>query len=420
MMRQVTECRLCSGPLFSERLTLAPTPLANELYDTSEKARSAEVFPLTLAMCSNCSHVQLIYLVSSQRLFENYAYQSGTSEFFKKHFQEFAKQTSIFVKKKSVLEIGSNDGTLLLAYQNLGIPSVGVEPSAQLVNMCHIQGLDVRLGFFNESTRANLIAEFGLFDLIVANNVLAHIDNLRQVFKNIQISLSDNGVCVFEVAHLLRMVEQGTFDSIYHEHMSYHSLYSIHRFCSSLGLIVFKVEQVNSHGGSIRLFISRNPKIFVDTSVKDLIDEEIAAGLNKPNILNAIKDKIDNLKSQIEEYFFSESDSANTFTFGFGAPAKLVTFISETQLYKVNLRFVVDDNPFKQGKFIPTWAIPVVSQRKAQIEIVQLLQNSPGVKIRVIIFPWNLSKEIHEKLAAWLPSGTEVVWFNDGLNVQEI
>jgi SAM-dependent methyltransferase len=265
-----------------------------------------------------------------------------------------------------------------------------------------------------------LIRQFGLFDLIVANNVLAHIDDLRQVFSNIYLSLSTDGVCVFEVAHLLRMVEQGTFDSIYHEHMSYHSLYSLSRFCNSVGLTIFKVEQVSSHGGSIRVFLSKNPEIGVHSSVQDLINDEVDSGLDKPRILKVIRKGINGLKSEIEEYFFSELEIQDRFTFGFGAPAKLVTFISETQLYKFDLQFVVDDNPLKQGKFVPSWSIPVISQSEAQYEIGKLLLESPQIGIRVVIFPWNLSEELIEKLREWLPRGTEVLWFNNGLNVREI
>lgn len=420
MIREIKQCRLCEGELFSNRLVLSPTPLANELYDTSQEAEKAEVFPLTLAMCSMCSHVQLVYLVSSKRLFENYAYQSGTSSFFRKHFEEFASSTSQFVRNTPVLEIGSNDGTLLGAYQKLGIRNVGIEPSAQLVKGCLEIGLDARVGYFDEKTRDALIVEFGLFDLIVANNVLAHIDDLRQVFFDIYNSLSNEGVCVFEVAHLLKMVEQGTFDSIYHEHMSYHSLFSLNKFCTSVGLRIFKVEQVDTHGGSIRVFVSKNPKVEVQSSVQDLINSEIDAGLDQPEILKVIEVQINHLKGEIEEIFFSDLENPNKFTFGYGAPAKLVTFISETQLYTVDLRFVVDDNPLKQGKFVPKWSIPIVSHIEAQKEISRLLKQFPGLSIRVVIFPWNLSEEIIDKLTEWLPDGTEVVWFNKGVNVREI
>lgn len=420
MIRQIKQCRLCGESLFPERLILKPTPLANELYETREEAEAADVLPLTIAMCSACSHVQLVDLVSSERLFQNYAYQSGTSSFFRNHFEAFALLTSQFVSNTPVLEIGSNDGTLLAAYQKLGIRNVGIEPSAKLVEGCRALGLDARVGFFDENTRKELIAEYGLFDLIVANNVLAHIDDLPGVFRDIYHSLSSEGVCVFEVAHLLKMVEQGTFDSIYHEHMSYHSLFSLQKFCSSMGLTIFRVDQVDSHGGSIRVFLSKNLNIEIQSSVKDLIDAEIDSRLNEPGVLKTIQNNMHNLKSQMTEIFLPAMDDDYQITFGYGAPAKLVTFVSETELDKVNLRFVVDDNPLKQGKFVPKWSIPIVSQLEAQEEIRSLLGEIPGSKIRVIVFPWNLSDEIIEKLTEWLPCGTEVVWFNKGLNVREI
>lgn len=420
MIRQINQCRLCGESLFPERLILRPTPLANELYDTRQEAEGADVFPLTLAMCSSCSHVQLIDLVSSERLFQNYSYQSGTSSFFRKHFETFALLTSQFVADAPVLEIGSNDGTLLAAYQKLGIRIVGIEPSSKLVDGCRALGLDARVGYFDQKTRDELVAEFGLFDLIVANNVLAHIDDLRQVFIDIYFSLSSEGVCVFEVAHLLKMVEQGTFDSIYHEHMSYHSVFSLQKFCGSLGFTIFKVEQVDSHGGSIRVFLSKNQNIKIHSSVQDLINDEIDLRLNEPGVLKSIQDDIYNLKRKMVEIFFSVLDDEKRITFGYGAPAKLVTFISETELDKVNFQFLVDDNPLKQGKFVPKWSIPIISQLDAQQKITGLLKENPQPRIRVIIFPWNLSDEIIEKLTGWLPRGTEVIWFNRGLNVREI
>ena len=420
MMRHIENCRLCGGSLFSDQLVLNPTPLANELLVSAEAAINAETFPLTVAMCSECSHVQLVDLITSERLFDGYTYQSGTSSYFRNHFAEFASTTSQFAGSKPILEIGSNDGTLLQAFADLGLACVGIEPSAQLVEKCIRSGLDARVGYFDESTVKNLVDEFGQFDLVVANNVLAHVDNLRQVFQDIFNSLSLEGVCVFEVAHLLSMVEQGTFDSIYHEHMSYHSLTSLDKFCSSIGFTIFDVQLVSSHGGSIRVFISKSPNFDIQDSVGRLLEVEMASGLNSPNVLQAIKARILSLKLELNKYLNSKKSNSKRITFGFGAPAKLVTFISETRLYEQNLSFIIDDNPLKQGKFIPTWAIPVIAKNKAEKIIAEIIGDHPGIEIRVIIFPWNLSLEIIEKLSEWLPEGTEVLWFNDGLNVREI
>jgi SAM-dependent methyltransferase len=420
MMRHVEKCRLCGGVLFSDQLVLNPTPLANELSESAVAAIKAEIFPLTVAMCSECSHVQLVDLITSERLFDGYAYQSGTSTYFRNHFAEFASTTSKFSGSKPILEIGSNDGTLLQSFADLGLVCVGIEPSEQLVEICIRSGLDARVGYFDESTVKNLVDEFGQFDLVVANNVLAHVDNLRQVFQDIFNSLSPEGVCVFEVAHLLSMVEQGTFDSIYHEHMSYHSLTSLAKFCNSIGFTIFDVQLVSSHGGSIRVFISKDPRIDIQDSVGMLLEVELANGLTSPDVLHTIKSRILNLKFELNNFLNSNNSNSKRITFGFGAPAKLVTFISETQLYEQDLSFIIDDNPLKQGKFIPTWAIPVIAKEQAEKIISEITGDDPGIKIRVIIFPWNLSLEIIEKLSEWLPKGTEVLWFNDGLNVREI
>ena len=420
MIRHIECCRLCGEILFSDKLELRPTPLANELSVSAESAISAEKFPLTVGMCSECSHVQLVDLVSSERLFDRYAYQSGTSTSFKNHFAEFASTTRRFAKLTPILEIGSNDGTLLQAFADLGIKCVGIEPSVQLVEKCQNSDLDVRVGYYDESTAANLVAEFGQFDLIVANNVLAHIDNLHQVFQDILDSLSPDGVCVFEVAHLLNMVEQGTFDCIYHEHMSYHSLISLNKFCKSVGFTVFDVQLVSSHGGSMRVFISKSSQIAIQDSVGRLLEVELACGLDSPKVLQTIETRILSLKLELDNYLNSKKSTSIKFTFGFGAPAKLVTFMSETRLYEQNIAFIIDDNPLKQGKFIPTWAIPVIGKPEAEEIITGLIRENSSIEFRVIIFPWNISAEIIDKLSKWLPKGTEVLWFNDGLNVREI
>lgn len=420
MIRHTDNCRLCGGIFFSDRLSLSPTPLANELSETAEIAGEVEIFPLTLAMCSECSHVQLTDLVMSKRLFDNYSYQSGTSAFFRKHFSEFASATVQFAGLKPILEIGSNDGTLLRAYADLGYECVGIEPSVQLVEQCVHDGLIARAGYFDARTVQQLISEFGQLDLVVANNVLAHIDNLRQTFHDIYACLSPNGVCVFEVAHLLSMVAQGTFDSIYHEHMSYHSVFSLTKFCESIGFTVFDIQLVDSHGGSIRMFISKNPAIEISQSVEEILQQELEIGLNEPLVLNSIRDRISKLKLELGDFFSSRQTHEEIFTIGFGAPAKLVTFISETRLYEQEISFIIDENPLKQGKFIPKWAIPVIGKSEAEKNITRLIAENPDILIRVIIFPWNLSTEIVEKLIEWLPSGSQLIWFNNGLKVREI
>jgi SAM-dependent methyltransferase len=420
MIRHVEQCRLCEGIFSTDLLTLNPTPLANELSESAEIAKKAQVFPLTVAMCSDCSHVQLVDLVTSERLFDNYTYQSGTSSFFRSHFAEFAATTARFAGSAPILEIGSNDGTLLQAYADLGLKCVGIEPSVQLVEKCRSTGLDARVGYFDARTASQLVVEFGQLDLIVANNVLAHIDNLRQTFQNVFDSLAPEGVCIFEVAHLLSMVSHGTFDSIYHEHMSYHSVLSLTKFCESIGFTLFNVQLVNSHGGSIRVFLSKDPTVEIDKSVEKILELELANNLDNVSVLHSLRSSISKLQLEIGNYFSSGEKNVLNLTFGFGAPAKLVTFISETRLYEQDLSFIIDDNPLKQGKFIPTWAIPVIAKTQAEKIIAGIIGEDPGIKIRVIIFPWNLSSEIIAKLGEWLPRGTEVLWFNNGLNVREI
>ena len=222
-----TECRLCSSSQLTKIFDLNPSSLANNLEDSFLEAKNSEIFPLNLVICEDCKHVQLEHVINPRILFDNYLYVSGTSKVFVEHLKNYAKD--VFLKFKLnqeslVVEIGSNDGTLLNEFKALGVRIVGVEPAKNLVKISTDKNIPALCGYFNSEISENIVDKFGKADIIVANNVLAHIDNLNAVFSDAYNLLNEDGVLIFEVSYLLSVIQNNLFDTIYHEHLDYHSV----------------------------------------------------------------------------------------------------------------------------------------------------------------------------------------------------
>lgn len=404
--KRLSSCRLCSGAFFGQKLTLAPTPLANELKSRKETALSAEVFPLNLVMCSACRHIQLEHIVSPVRLFSEYVYQSGTSLTFREHFQKLALKIVSFplAENAKVLEIGSNDGILLKALEEQGLQAFGLEPSALLVDKCRNDHLTVVESYLDEHGINEIRKLSPEVDVVIGNNVFAHIDDMNAAFEQVYSILIENGLFIFEVAHLLKLIEKGIFDTIYHEHMSYHSVFSLKIFLENKGFSIADVEEIPTHGGSIRViarkgYLNEGPS----ASVTGIIKREVDAGITEPTIFSALAQQISLLRHRIHEELKDLSEYA---IYGYGAPAKLVTFISEIGLERLEILAVVDDNLDKQGKFLPRSGFEIISS-----EIFEKLIQDSDRKIACFIFPWNLGPEIMSKLKMMLPTGSRVVTF---------
>jgi SAM-dependent methyltransferase len=402
---EIEVCRLCGGGLFQENLYLRSTGLANELYSEKSTALLAEKFPLELAMCKDCRHIQLKHIVNADRLFENYVYQSGTSKTFQNHFAALSAKIKTLIDGSGyVLEIGSNDGTLLNEMNKIGIRSVGIEPSHSLVHQCEELDLEVIEGFLDESTVIKIVENYGKPSVVVGNNVFAHIDQISKAFSLVSSILDEGGIFIFEVAHALSLFDNKLFDSIYHEHMSYHSVYSLKEFFNKIGMTLTNVEKIPTHGGSIRVFVKNGLNQKSDPIVDELIDLEIFSGLNSPEIFKVLRSQIDELRIEIHSSLRKFGE--NVFLFGYGAPAKVVTFLSEMELEKLPIQGIIDDNKNKQGKFLPVSGIPIISSLDLELEISH--QELPSL---CLIFPWNLGKELEGKLAEFIPPGSSAITF---------
>jgi SAM-dependent methyltransferase len=387
--------------------------LANELYPEIASAKDATRFPLELVMCRACKHVQLQNIVDPDRLFGKYIYKSGTSAFFRNHFNDLAKKISEAVPQSSlVVEIGSNDGFLLQSLEHNGLSAVGIEPSEFLAQESTSRGLNVIQDFLSERCLDEIHNRFGVPDVVIANNVFAHIDDMKDALNIIGDLLSPDGIFVFEVAHLLKLVENNYFDTIYHEHMSYHSLESLIPFLDNFNFSVFNVEEIETHGGSIRVYASRDLAILKEPSINRILEKESIAGLSHPRIFTLIRDKINSKRDQVQ-HILSTFDEQSC-VFGYGAPAKLVTFLSEMRLEEIDLLGIIDDNLEKQGKYLPSSAFSISSAEEISNQL--LLKKGPVI---CLIFPWNLGDELIAKLRLFMPKGSKAVCFFPQVRVEE-
>jgi SAM-dependent methyltransferase len=361
-------------------------------------------------MCESCSHIQLRYIVNPERLFSNYVYASGTSSTFREHFQELALRISRLVHGGKILEIGSNDGTLMDSLQAIGFQVVGIEPSATLTKRCIQRGLEVHTDFLNETLSKELQETHKEFNVVVGNNVFAHIDDLPGAFRLVNSLLSKGGFFVFEVAHSLTLVNDLLFDTIYHEHMSYHSAYSLSKFMPEFGFELVEIEEIPMHGGSIRVICQKAEenvkKLTSSEAINELLLRESEACLNSSGWMDEFEGRLSELKSATQDAIFTEG--ADIQWFGYGAPAKAVTFINEFNLGELGITGIIDDNVDKQGNYLPTSGIKIMSRNEM---LTKIRKESIDTQMRCIVFPWNLSSDIVDRLAEFSKLPVKLIWF---------
>lgn len=381
-------CRLCASGRMTEVLRLAPTPLANEFLNPATPAAHSDVFPLYLVQCAECGHVQLPVIVDPGRLFSNYVYVSGTSPSFIDHFRRYAQEAIASYALKPgdlVVDIGSNDGTLLRFFKDAGMRVLGVDPAEAIAAQATANGIETLPHFFGPDLAAKILQSHGPATLVLANNMFAHADDLRSIAQGISKLLDPTrGRFVFEVQYLVDMVENSLFDMVYHEHLSYHGIAPLLPFFRSMNMQVIDVQRVATHGGSVRVCVAPANMAVQQASVMALVASEQAAMAGLP--FEGLKARIDTAHQQIAA-FFEEARQAGWRVAGFGAPAKLTTLMYQFGIGGKDIAYVVDDSPWKQGLLTPGTQIPVVPA-------AQLQSDPPD---RILIFAWNFAEQIAAK-----------------------
>ncbi len=356
-------CRLCRSSKLSSILKLASTPPANAFVSKENLHIKQRKYPLELFFCQECSHVQLTEVVDPIELFENYVYVSGTSPVFVEHFSNYAKEIVNTYKpslQNYILDIGSNDGTLLKFFKNMGYQTIGVDPAISISKKAQEDGINTINEFFNYKTSEKIKEKYSTASLITANNVFAHSDDLIGITKAVRNLLSPNGLFVFEVSYLLDVYQKTLFDTIYHEHLSYHTVIPLIKFFQSNEMELIDVSRINTHGGSIRCVVKNiEDKRKINQSVLDLVNLEKSLCLNNKKTFENFTNNIKERKKSLND-FLNELKSRKKSIAGFGAPAKATTLMYEFGLKDDILDFIVDDSPLKQGLYSPGLHIPVL------------------------------------------------------------
>lgn len=374
-----------------------------------EKAISMARFPLELAMCADCKHLQLIDIVDPDVLFSDYIYRSGTSQTFVTHFSELATIINKLERSNNfILEVGSNDGTLLEMLSNLGQIAIGIEPSSVLANFANQTGRLTIRGYLNNETMDLIVKKHGKPSVIVGNNVFAHIDDLNTAFNCVYEYLDDSGFFIFEVANASSILTDGIFDTIYHEHMSYHSVTALRKFASRHNFVITRIDEISTHGGSLRFFLRKNEFPENVLEVEKFISEEKKVGLDTSVAIEKIKFHINRIRQETHNVLSQLNEIPNVKLIGYGAPAKVVTFLAALDIENIEIEAIIDDNEFKQGKFLPGSGIRITSSLSIQSE---LLTYAEVPTIVCLVFPWNLGPEVKRKLISWMPKGSTIITF---------
>ena len=373
-------CRCCGGKNLKRVLSLGFQPLANNLIEN--KKTKFDKYPLELNFCSDCYNVQLSVSVNPKKMFSNYYYLSSTSQSFRSHFEQAAKK---YVKEfklnklSQIIDVGSNDGVGLFPFKELGIKNLlGIEPAKNLCKISNKKGIKTLNDFLNLNSLKKIKNKA---DLILASNVFAHSDNLKEMGECILKLLSKNGTAIIEVQYLLRTLKDLTFDNIYHEHYNYWSLTSIKNFFDNLGGKIYKAEEIDTHGGSLRIYVSKNLDKKIDKSVSNLLRIEENYGIKKFATYKVFANKILKIKKNVLNNIKNLKNKSNSII-GYGAPAKATTALNFFGISE-EIDFIIEDNKLKQNKYVPGVNIPIYSKNK--------IKNN---KSTILVLAWNFFKEI--------------------------
>jgi SAM-dependent methyltransferase len=390
---------LCGSKRVVLAFSLVPTPPANAFVSADRLGERQETFPLDLFFCEDCTHLQLLDVVDPSVLFEHYVYVSGTSPSFVRHFQQYADSVAALtgpLADKLVVDIGSNDGTLLRPFSERHDARVlGVDPARNLADAATEAGIKTIADFFTPTLAADIVAGYGEAAVVTANNVFAHIDDLGSVADGIRTLLAPDGIFVFEVSYLLDVVEKTLFDTIYHEHLAYHAVRPLIPFLKHHGLELIEAVRVPSHGGSLRGVAQRvgGPRAR-GASVDDALALEAQSGLERLSTYVEMAERIGRLGNELRALLVRLKSQGKTIA-GFGAPAKATTLMYHFGIDAGVIDFIVDDNPLKQDTFTPGMHIPVVPATAIE-------QRRPDY---LLILAWNFAESIIAKTASFHDNG---------------
>jgi len=398
----INECRICNNKDLKKILSLGTQPLANSFLTKEDLEKEEKTFPLEMSSCPSCKLLQLTYVVPPEIMFKNYVYVSSTTDTFKIHFFELAEELTQMLglnKESLAVDIGSNDGVLLKGFQSFGVRTVGVEPATNVAKIAEQNGVETINDFFNGKIVGKIIKEKGHADVVTAANVFAHVNDIHDFVKNVKLLLKENGIFVIEVPYLLDMLEKMTFDTIYHEHLSYFTVTPLVKFFNKFGMGIFKIKKVDSHGGSLRIFVkNQSVKFYIDESVNRFLENEKKIGVGDSALYENFAQRVLDVKSTLLNFLQKIKDEGKSIA-AYGAPAKGNTLLNFCGIGQKHIDYVIDDNPLKQDLFTPGTHIPVVDSSI-------LDKNRPDF---VLILAWNFAEEILAKNKKYRDEGVKFI-----------
>jgi hypothetical protein len=386
-------CRFCNTPLENIFIDLINAPASNSFLTKEQLNEPENYYPLKVYTCHKCFLVQVDEYKKSDDIFNaDYVYFSSFSTSWLAHCRQYVeKMTERFSLNRNslVVELASNDGYLLQYFKENQVPVLGIEPTTNTAAVAIEKGIETIVDFFGLRLATDLVAQGKNPDLILGNNVLAHVPDIVDFVAGMKKLLSANGVITMEFPHLLQLIENTQFDTIYHEHFSYLSFYTVKQIFESQGLEMFDVEEIPTHGGSLRIYAKHkeNTNLNIADAVQHLIDKEIGKGINNVGFYNNFLAKVEKIKLDLLEFLINQK-KAGMIVAAYGAAAKGNTLLNFCGVKNDLIDFVVDANPAKQNKFLPGSHIPVVNED-------YLKSKKPDF---VLILPWNIKTEVEQQL----------------------
>jgi len=391
-------CRLCSNRSFELVLDLGNQPPSNSFLTKNQLKNKERKFPLRLYICKKCHHLQLLDVVDKKHLFSNYHYFTSANKPIIEHFKKYADHVydKILEKKENpfVVEIGSNDGTLLKQLKKYKINVLGIEPAKNLAEISRKSGIKTENKFFNLNL-AKKIAKKENADLVIANNVLGHVDDLHQFIIGIKKLLKNDGIFVFEVPHALNLIEKLEFDTIYHEHISYFSLIPLSSWLKKYDFEIFNLEKQKVHGGTIRVYVSKKNNFQKNRSVENMKVIEKEYGITKINTYKNFSKKIYNLKKILKKKIMILKNSEKII-FGYGASAKGNVLLNFCEIDNKILDFITDTTKIKHGKFTPGTKIKIIDPKN---------RPNKNSKMVALLLAWNYKTAIIKNEKKFLKGG---------------
>lgn len=386
-------CRFCGNVLKHEFIDLGSCPPSNSFVKKENLDKPEAFYPLKLFVCEQCFLVQAAEYKRASEIFnDEYVYFSSYSASWLEHARQYAEmmiQRFSFNDKSQVIEIASNDGYLLQYFQQKNIPVLGIEPTANTAEEAKKKGIESVVDFFGVKLAKKLIKQNIKADLLLGNNVLAHVPDINDFVAGMKIILQPKGVITMEFPHLVQLIENNQFDTIYHEHFSYLSFTTVKSIFAKHGLELFDVDEIPTHGGSLRIYAKHtgDESKPVTKNVKNIIDKEKKIGISELNYYKGFSSKVNKIKTELLQ-FLIEQKKVGKKVAGYGAAAKGNTLLNYCGIKNDLINFVADASPYKQGKYLPGSHIPVVNEKKIKDE-------KPDY---ILILPWNIQSEIKKQI----------------------